>query len=104
MKNLERKIDLSFKLQPNYTRLDNLPRDVWAKVRERRMEEPVGFAMPFSLKLGTLVLSVVAVIALSQVSFKQEPFQADFFDLRYFSYQAAPSLNIASVNTYEFAP
>lgn len=104
MLDMKQKIDRALEEQPDYRRLDNLSSDVWKSVRERRESGRSNFYIPMSFRLCTLALCLIAMLAISQVSFQPDHTQADLFDLRYFSYQSAPSLNFASVNTYEFTP
>jgi len=104
MQDLEHKIDISLKQQPEYCRLDNLSKDVWHRIRSARGSKHYGFSIPVGFKMTVFALSLLAFIALSQVSFQEGRYQADIFDLRFFSYQSIPSVNLASVNTYEFRP
>lgn len=104
MKIKEHKIDKALQQQPNYSQLDNLSEDVWRKIRSTRKDTPGGFVMPVSFKIATLGLSLLAVFAFAQVLSQNTPGQSDLFDLRYFSYQSTPTLNLASVETYKFTP
>lgn len=98
------KIERALEQHPDYSRLDDLSADVWKRVRENRMSESGGLHFPVGFKMGTVALCLIAVLAVSQVLFQRDGFKADLFDLRFFSHQADPSLNFASVNTYEFTP
>lgn len=89
---------------PDYRRLVHLGNDVWDRIDDKGVKAKIDFAIPFGLKASALALVVVAFIALSQVSFTGGGYQADLFDLRYFSYQEIPSVNLAAVNTYKLAP
>ncbi|WP_419176266.1 hypothetical protein [Desulfosediminicola sp.] len=104
MDNIRRKIDSSLRKHPDYRRLENLSGDVWERVRSARKEDKTGFVIPLGFKVATLGLSLLAFVALSQVLLQANQYQSDIFDLRYFSYQSAPSLNLASVQTWEFTP
>lgn len=100
MMDLQHKIDEALRHEPDYSRIDNLSRDVWRKIRMAEDTSRGAIHIPVFLKAGTLALCVLAILAVSQMSFKAEAEKADMFDLRYFSYQADPSLTFASVNTY----
>lgn len=102
MVDLQYKIDDALQHEPDYSRLDNLSRDVQRKIRMSEISGRAAFSIPFFIKAGTLALCCLALLAVSQISFKAQPDAADIFDLRYFSYQADPSMNFASVNTYRF--
>lgn len=104
MKDINHMIDKALHEQPDYSRLDNLSVDVWDKVRTKRKAFGNGLRIPLSLKMGTLAICLIAVFAISQISLSSGQLRADLFDLRFFSYQSAPSLNFASVNTYELLP
>lgn len=104
MKNLRHTIDSALRNKPDYGRLDNLSEDVWKRIRASRKEKQGGLVIPTGFKVATLVLSLLAFVALSQVSFRTGRYQADLFDLRYFSYQSEPTLNLALVDTNEFRP
>lgn len=100
MKEVERRIAKALKAQPDYRRLDSLAKDVWTRIGNPPQKDAVSFTIPMGLKMGSLALTLLAVFALSQISSYQKPVQADIFDLRYFSYHSAPSLNLSSINKY----
>lgn len=104
MSDMKHIIDRALKQHPDYSRLDGLSADVWESVRKSRKLERNSFHIPMGLQLGTIALCLIAILAVVQVSFQPDYLQADLFDLRFFSYESAPSLNFASVNTYEFTP
>ncbi len=104
MKDIAHKIDRALKHQPEYCRLDNLSNDVWQRIRAVRELKHNSFTIPVGFKMSAIALSLLAFIALSQVSFQDGQYQADIFDLRFFSYQSITVVNLASVDTYEFTP
>lgn len=104
MNELENKIDKALKQEPNYNRLNTLSYDVKRRIRDSEQVQYSNYTIPSVLKLGTLMLSVLAFVAIAQISFQPDFHQADIFDLRFFSHQSIPSLNLASVNTYEYLP
>jgi len=104
MKDMEHKIDRALKQQPEYLRLDKLSNDVWHRIRAARGLKYNSFTIPVGFKMSAIALSLLAFIALSQVSFQDGQYQADIFDLRFFSYQSITLVNLASVDTYEFTP
>lgn len=97
-------IDRTLEEQPDYSRLDNLPHDVWKTIRKSRELKRNDVRLPLSFKFTTVVLSLLVFLALSQLSFQPDRYQADIFDLRYFSHESTPSLNIASVSSYGYTP
>ena len=104
MKDINHMIDKALNEQPDYSRLDSLSVDVWDKVRAKRKARGNGLRIPLGLKVGTAAMCLIAIFAISQISLSTGQLRADLFDLRFFSYQSAPSLNFASVNTYELQP
>ncbi len=104
MTKLEQKIDLALKKEPDYSKMDDLSADVWRKIRASQHDDQPMFAIPNGLKFATVALSLIALVAISQISFQKNSLQADIFDLRYFSYQASPTFQIASLNRYEMNP
>ena len=104
MKDINHMIDKALGERPDYSRLDSLPVDVRNRVRAERNATGRGLSFPLSLKVGTIAMCLLAVFALSQISLSTAQLRADLFDLRFFSYQSTPSLNFASVNTYELLP
>lgn len=104
MKDIQQKIDDALGQNPDYGKLDNLSADVWMRVRNKQKQSGSSSFIPLSLKVATVSLCLLAMLAVSQVRFQQGNVQADLFDLRFFSYQSTPSLNFASVNTYELVP
>ena len=95
-------IDKALNEPPDYRRLTPLAMDIHRRIEANCGGEVIAWQLPPGFRIGTVALSLLALLAFSQVSFQSRAFQADIFDLRFFSYQAAPSLNFASVNTYEF--
>lgn len=104
MNEIEQKIDIALKQEPDYSRLQTLPHDVRSRVRGIKKMKYSNYTTPLILKFGTLMLSVLAFAAIAQVSFQTDSNQSDIFDLRFFSHQSIPSINLASVNTYEYSP
>lgn len=101
MKDLESKIEQSLTTEPDFGKLNRLQSDVWNKIDTRELKNSFSY-IPVGLKAGTIVVSLLALIAVSQVSFKQLPAENELLDLHFFSVQATPSITIASINTYEF--
>ena len=104
MNEIENKIDKALKQEPDYSRLNTLSRDVRGRVRDIKQLKYSNYTIPPILKFGTLMLSMLAFVAIAQISLQPDSNQADIFDLRFFSHQSIPSLNLASVNTYEYLP
>lgn len=104
MSRIDDRIDSALKQDPDYSKLQTLPYDVKRKIRSVNQSTYGSYTIPPMLKLGTVMLSVLAFVAIAQISFQTAPSQADIFDLRFFSHQSIPSLNLASVNTYEYEP
>lgn len=104
MQKFDRTVDSALKKQPDYGRLDNLSTDVWEKVREVDRENQNVLRIPKIVQGGAVALSLLALIALSQVSLRPEKSQTDIFDLRYFSYRSIPSANLVALSDYEFRP
>ncbi len=106
MLDTKQKLDRALQQKPDYRRLDNLSADVWERVQAEQQQGVIGFHTPLLSGIGRLSiisLCLIALLAISQVFFQPgNMMQPDLFDLRYFSHQAAPSLNFASVNTYGF--
>lgn len=104
MQNINRKIDNALQQQPDYTRLDNLSRDVWQRVTDAESENQNVLRIPKTIQAGAVALCFLALIALSQVSLRPGKSQTDIFDLRYFSYRSIPSANLVVLNYNEFRP
>ncbi len=102
MTEMEQNIDSALKQQPDYSRLEDLSVDVWRRIRTARVSHLKGVTIPFGLKVSAFALCLLAFVAISQVTFHSNQNHPDIFDLRFFSHQSIPSLNLASVNTYEY--
>ncbi len=104
MNEIENKIEKALNQEPDYSRLSTLPYDVQRRIRDVEQLKYSNYSISPVLNFSTIMLSVLAFIAIAQVSFQPDSTQTDIFDLRYFSHQSIPSLNLASVNTYEYLP
>ncbi len=101
MKNLNSKIDQSLADKPDFGKLDRLQSDVWTKIDDKELTVNYWY-IPTGLKFGTVAVSILALVALTQLSLQPLPFESDMLDLQVFSAESTPSINIASINTYEF--
>lgn len=104
MRDIEKLIDHSINKQPDYSRLDNLSSDVWKRINQVRFPERTDIAIPFGIKVTALATVIIAITALSQISFINHFKMKDPLDLRYFSYQTVPAFDLAAINTYELEP
>lgn len=104
MNKIEHKIAKAFHQEPDYRRLNTLSYDVRRRISDVEQLKDSDYRISPVLKFSTLLLCALAFVAIAQVSFQSDSTQADIFDLRFFSHQSIPSLNLASVNTYEYVP
>ncbi len=101
MKDLNSKIDQSLAAKPDFGKLGKLQSDVWTRIDNKELTISSWY-IPTGLKVGTFAVSILALVALTQLSLQPLPFASDILDLQVFSAQSTPSINIASINTYEF--
>ena len=57
----------ALKHEPDYSCLDSLQHDVWRKVRMSESPIRAAFHIPVFLKVGTLALCCLALLAVSQI-------------------------------------
>jgi len=107
LKVIDKLLDRSFQKEPDYSRLDRLESDVWARIRQTKTApQPAIFAFPAwgggaQLRYASLVLALVAGLMASQLSPVKA--QSDTLGLEVFSTNA-PYLITSTISYPDPAP
>ncbi len=98
---IDKLLDRSFQKELDYSRLDGLESDVWAKIRQIKVATPVtSFMLPVwsnvQLRYACLALALIGGLVASQASIKSIP-SADTLGLEIFS----PNAPFLMTSTFE---
>lgn len=96
-------IDNLLQAEPDYERLDHLSVDVWRRIRTAEDSGPQNIVFPAAVRAVAFALSIVACLAFYELSFNAPQADADLFDLRYFSHQSVPSLNLVATGHSQYS-
>tara|TARA_B100001989_G_scaffold251825_1_gene231980 strand:+ start:700 stop:1041 length:342 start_codon:yes stop_codon:yes gene_type:complete len=95
LKAIDKLLERSFQKKPDYSRLDKLESDVWARIRQSKSKAQGGILIfpawgDTHLRYASLVLALAAGLMASQVSFghSQNRAQSDNLSLEVFSVHA----------------